>query len=716
MPSPSLSSSSTADPLGRRKLLVIYLHGFLGNDESFRSFPAHVHALLTNMLADSHVIHTKLYPRYKTYRAVDVARDNFSEWLAPHESPTTDVILVGHSMGGILAADIVLMPNISPYGQTPFKHRILGHVSLDCPFLGLHPGIIVSGISSLFKPAPQPQQPVLDYNSGYSHGVTDGLGNSISTAGTSSLSLTPGSPPSVPSSSAASISPALPPSDPYFNAPFFNDAAFREQPFVRRALHFAAKYRSENLFSATTKHFMSYLEYGGVLADPAGLEARYCHLRALEDVDELQPAGLGKDPRGLTTRVRFVNYYTLCTGRPKTPKPESPKSESVSGAEEEDQVEVVVTQNETIDTAIPTEKKVTEDHFAEVNDVLEPKSLWEEKDKLKAGKNSPGPSITVEDHDNSEFLAGSSAPGLATTSGVQSLPGSTTHDTASLPANFNELSMQEIDPTPMEEIDPNPMDEASADPSDATTLQTRPSDQSFELDLPPIPDEPTPPELSDLTQYTDKDSRKLAERENKRLQRVYDQAVKDRTKAINEREKIIEKRRKKASKDADRLVKEARKEAEKEEKEARKEVERLEKEARKEAERLEKEARKETERNEKAALKEQRRLEREAQGLREGLASPGTPNPPSSSAEGKPRKLRQFCNLPDPAPTAHGTYERDRTWVEVFMADVDEVGAHCGLFLPGPHYEQLVGDVGSRIVGWVQEDMTKRAIMEIGLD
>lgn len=61
------------------------------------------------MLVESHVIHSKIYPRYKTYRSVDVARDNFSAWLRPHESTTTDVVLVGHSMGGILAADVVLM-------------------------------------------------------------------------------------------------------------------------------------------------------------------------------------------------------------------------------------------------------------------------------------------------------------------------------------------------------------------------------------------------------------------------------------------------------------------------------------------------------------------------------------------------------------------------------------------------------------------------------
>ena len=102
-----ISTVSDSDP--RRTLLLIYIHGFYGNDQSFRSFPYHVHSFLRTALDETHVIHSKIYPRYKTYRAIEIARDNFSEWLAPHESPTTDVILVGHSMGGILAADVVLM-------------------------------------------------------------------------------------------------------------------------------------------------------------------------------------------------------------------------------------------------------------------------------------------------------------------------------------------------------------------------------------------------------------------------------------------------------------------------------------------------------------------------------------------------------------------------------------------------------------------------------
>jgi hypothetical protein len=53
-----------------------------------------------------------MYPRYKTYKAFHLARDDFSDWLALHESPSTDVVLVGYSVGCLLAVDVVLM--VSP--------------------------------------------------------------------------------------------------------------------------------------------------------------------------------------------------------------------------------------------------------------------------------------------------------------------------------------------------------------------------------------------------------------------------------------------------------------------------------------------------------------------------------------------------------------------------------------------------------------------------
>lgn len=65
---------------GQRTLLLIYIHGFMGNETSFQSFPAHVHNLLSVKLSHTHDVHTKIYPRYKSRKAMENARDDFSKW------------------------------------------------------------------------------------------------------------------------------------------------------------------------------------------------------------------------------------------------------------------------------------------------------------------------------------------------------------------------------------------------------------------------------------------------------------------------------------------------------------------------------------------------------------------------------------------------------------------------------------------------------------
>lgn len=102
---PSLASSSSAghdprsssmqslvpeDAEGRRKLLLIYIHGFMGNETSFQSFPAHVHNLVSILVADTHVVHTKLYPRYKSRKAIGLVAESFSDWCV--ELPRQDTI------------------------------------------------------------------------------------------------------------------------------------------------------------------------------------------------------------------------------------------------------------------------------------------------------------------------------------------------------------------------------------------------------------------------------------------------------------------------------------------------------------------------------------------------------------------------------------------------------------------------------------------------
>lgn len=65
---------------GKRTLLLIYLHGFLGGETSFHSFPAHVHNLVTLAVGKTHVVHTKIYPSYRSRKAIERARDEFSGW------------------------------------------------------------------------------------------------------------------------------------------------------------------------------------------------------------------------------------------------------------------------------------------------------------------------------------------------------------------------------------------------------------------------------------------------------------------------------------------------------------------------------------------------------------------------------------------------------------------------------------------------------------
>ena len=78
----SLVPDPATENTGLRRLLLVFIHGFQGNETSFRSFPAHLHNVLTITLSESHSVYTKIYPKYRSRDALEVARDNFSRWYA----------------------------------------------------------------------------------------------------------------------------------------------------------------------------------------------------------------------------------------------------------------------------------------------------------------------------------------------------------------------------------------------------------------------------------------------------------------------------------------------------------------------------------------------------------------------------------------------------------------------------------------------------------
>lgn len=193
-------------------------------------------------------------------------------------------------MGGLIAADIALL----------FRHRIIGTINFDVPFVGMHPGIVKAGLGSIFKPWPMPEEAAVE-----AEADPTSSGKRLSRMNTL-------------------FNPR--PSDPNFNPTFYNDVHLPVRKGWENTLHWLNKH-SNGIVKASKGLVRSHLEFGGAMADYRSLKARYARIRALEEDDEKKRRSANpevEDP----PRIRFANYYTASTGRPK--KPKSPKSPSPS--------------------------------------------------------------------------------------------------------------------------------------------------------------------------------------------------------------------------------------------------------------------------------------------------------------------------------------------------------------------------------------------------
>ncbi|KAL8712124.1 MAG: hypothetical protein Q9220_003558 [cf. Caloplaca sp. 1 TL-2023] len=186
----------------RRTLLLCFIHGFKGGDSTFAAFPEHLRALVSHALP-AITVKAITYPQFETRGDLGECVIKFREWLqnvvidlevsAGTPSPTVDpsvrTILVGHSMGGIVAAETLLNivadepipsskppPNTNPSSaaHTSFAHRedpsqihndptssphvfmfpfIQGILAFDTPYLGLSPSLIAHGAESHYRSA-----------------------------------------------------------------------------------------------------------------------------------------------------------------------------------------------------------------------------------------------------------------------------------------------------------------------------------------------------------------------------------------------------------------------------------------------------------------------------------------------------------------------------------------------------------------------------------
>ncbi|KAJ3835540.1 hypothetical protein F5878DRAFT_303818 [Lentinula raphanica] len=254
--------------MSQRLVHLVYIHGFRGDETTFQTFPTHIQQYLTDHLP-SHLdfkVYSSLYPTYRSIKPISFATKNFIEWL--RTQPPGPVILLAHSMGGLLAAEAATELSITDNGHK----RIVGLVAFDCPYLGMHPHVVVTGIASLLPKRtdakikteaelnPSPDVQIIDRNEGIEN--HEGIGHSSSSS--PSRSSTPSSPPSVHHHS-------------------------KSDSFIDRTKKFIKSYPNDPLVRWVQKHsndpvstgkrwVVEHFQFGSCMFDPAGLKDRYTTL------------------------------------------------------------------------------------------------------------------------------------------------------------------------------------------------------------------------------------------------------------------------------------------------------------------------------------------------------------------------------------------------------------------------------------------------------
>ncbi|CBF88218.1 hypothetical protein AN1068.2 [Aspergillus nidulans FGSC A4] len=312
----------------KKTLLLVFVHGFKGGDDTFGEFPQHIKVLLSRKLP-SITVATLVYPKYETRGSLQDSVSAFREWLqnqvidlevsnrtpSPTVDPSVHVFLVGHSMGGIVAADTLLLlaseqpipartpaqssryefdegskdttaaesTNLADSGLFMFPH-IQGVFAFDTPYLGVAPGVVSYGAEGHYKTITS------TYNAFSEVAGLFGLGaNNASSKG------------------------AAPPSDEAKKLPPASDSDAAATPSWQRWGRYAmfagaagavaaggaaAMYSQRQRLTDSWGWVSSHLAFVGCLARPAELHQRIAQLSQVR-----------KD-RG----IRCVNFYT-CLGK-----------------------------------------------------------------------------------------------------------------------------------------------------------------------------------------------------------------------------------------------------------------------------------------------------------------------------------------------------------------------------------------------------------------
>ncbi|KAJ4403306.1 hypothetical protein N0V82_010675 [Gnomoniopsis sp. IMI 355080] len=183
----------------KKTLLLCFIHGFKGGEETFGHKYAFTEDLRTRLstLLPKLDVRVLVYPKYETRGDLADTVSRFRDWLqekvidievakgtaSPTVDPSVRVVLCGHSMGGIVAAETVIAltsdrvippasaPGLNGKGgndgnhtaapaegdNVPLNNLMFPYVqavlSFDTPYLGISPGVVAHGAETHYSTA-----------------------------------------------------------------------------------------------------------------------------------------------------------------------------------------------------------------------------------------------------------------------------------------------------------------------------------------------------------------------------------------------------------------------------------------------------------------------------------------------------------------------------------------------------------------------------------
>ncbi|KAJ1968251.1 hypothetical protein H4R35_006482 [Dimargaris xerosporica] len=269
-----------------RRLLLVFIHGFRGDDVTFKDFPERLRTVLTNSVPHLDV-EALVFPKYETQGELSAAVQRFCLWLQDHIQQSqhahpdrhaqTLILLVGHSMGGLLAADAILHWQKKQSSLVSRKEdrrqalrventtaSVVGLIAFDSPFYGVNSTLWTD---TAVERATQVTSQVNSYMP------------MLTTVGTAAASWFAASKPSP--TTASAVRQTTVPSSSRWGAAKWGALAVGGLAASAAA---AATYAHRDKIQTGVQYITSHLEFVGALVRKEELEARVRQLTALPTV------------------------------------------------------------------------------------------------------------------------------------------------------------------------------------------------------------------------------------------------------------------------------------------------------------------------------------------------------------------------------------------------------------------------------------------------